>query len=178
MIEDYLNQAASNVALSNHLLFSGPSASTLTLTGTKPSISFRLKINVSGADCAGSMTINSETITFVTATTKVSTTLLTALPTITTSGLNCMILITCIDSGGADIKDETLTTIATRTERYDSGYYDPQGVWTKTDTLILTTTALNIGDIVRRPLRDYTIRKAEDNPDLGGVTEFYSYLAN
>jgi hypothetical protein len=87
-------------------------------------------------------------------------------------------LITCIDSGGADIKDETLTTIATRTERYDSGYYDPQGVWTKTDTLILTTTALNIGDIVRRPLRDYTIRKAEDNPDLGGVTEFYSYLAN
>jgi hypothetical protein len=182
VIESYLNQSASKVVLSNHTLFDGTTSASITLTGNKPSVTFKCSITLSPVtghtDCVGDVYINSEKISFLQATTKTTTTNLTALPTITTSNLDCHIKITCIDTGNAPIQDENLTSIAIRLEKYDSGYYDSTGLWKKTDTQILSQTLLSIGDKVRYGTTDYTIRKVEDNPDLGGITEFYSYLAN
>jgi len=184
MIEDYLNQAAYRVVSSTkELLNAVPPSIPVTLTGAAPAVAFkcRCKVAASGThtDLVGHLYINAEDLNFISGvTTKQSTTLLTSLPVVTYLGLDCSILVECLDSGGADIKAETLTAIAIRLEKYDSGYYNASGVWTKTDTQILSQTLLSIGDKVRYGGKDYTIRKVEDNTDLGGETEFYSYLAN
>jgi hypothetical protein len=85
--------------------------------------------------------------------------------------------ITVIDTGGVDILAETLIAIDTRIEAYNSGFYNSQGVWTKTNSLILSVTELQIGDMVRKGTKDYKIQNAEDNPDLGQESDFYTYLA-
>lgn len=176
MIEDYLIAGAYKVAKTNHTLYNSASAATLVLTGSAPSISFRLKVNLSGSDCNGTVTVNGETLIFSAAGTKITTTLLSSLPTIITSGLNCTILITCIDAGGADIKTETLTAIDTRIDVKQSGFYSTTGTWTKTDNVIYSNTSMNIGDTVRSNTTDYIIKKKDAYTDIGGTVELYSYL--
>ena len=181
MIDDYLCSGAVLVTKSPVSLYDGTSSATFTL-GTWPSgKTGRLKITISSVaghtDCAGSITAGSETVTFTQAGTKQTTTNLTSNPVITSTGLDCHAHITVIDTGGADILTETLTTINTRIEAYNSGFYNSQGVWTKTNSLILSTTELQIGDIVRKGTKDYKIQNAEDNPDLGQESDFYTYLA-
>jgi hypothetical protein len=109
--------------------------------------------------------------------TKITTVSLTAKPNVTSSGLDCHCHITVIDTGGADVVAETLTAINTRIESYQSGFYNSQGIWTKTDSLILSDTSLSIGDIVRKGAQNHIIKKADDNPDLGQESDFYTYLA-
>lgn len=182
MIDDYLAAGAYRVTKSPVSLYDGTSSATFTL-GTWPSgKTGRLKITISSVaghtDCAGSITVGSEIVTFTQAGTKQTTTNLTSNPVITSTGLDCHVHITVIDTGGADILTETLTAINTRIEAYNSGFYNSQGVWTKTNSLILSTTELQIGDIVRKGTKDYKIQNAEDNPDLGQESDFYTYLAN
>jgi hypothetical protein len=182
MIDDYLAPGAYRVTKSPVSLYNGTSAATFTL-GTWPSgKTGKLKITVSSitghTDCAGSITAGSETVTFTQAGTKQTTNNLTAKPVTTSTGLDCHVHIIVIDTGGSDILAETLTAIDTRIEAYNSGFYNAQGVWTKTNSLILCKTELQIGDIVRKGSRDYKIQNAEDNPDLGQESDFYTYLAN
>ena len=186
MIDDYLCSGAVLVTKSPVSLYDGTSAATFTL-GTWPSgKTGRLKITCSSVtghtDCAGSITVGGELVTFTAGLTppitKQTTTSLTANPVITSTGLDCHVHITVIDTGGVDILAETLIAIDTRIEAYNSGFYNSQGVWTKTNTLILCKTELQIGDIVRKGTRDYKIQNAEDNPDLGQESDFYTYLAN
>jgi len=104
MIDDYLNQSAYRVVKGKHKLYDDTTAATLNLTGSLPSVPFRVAVTLSSVtghtDVAGTVTVGSETLTFTTATRKTTTTLLSALPTITTSGLNCNILVEAITSAG------------------------------------------------------------------------------
>ena len=163
-------------------LFDGTLTASPAIGAWPSGITGRCKATVSSVaghtDCAGSITIGSETLTFIQAGTKQTTISLTAKPVVTSSGLDCHCHITVIDTGGADVTAETLTTINTRIESYNSGFYNAQGVWTKTNSLILSTTELQIGDIVRKGTKNYHIADAEDNPDLGQESDFYTYKAN
>lgn len=182
MIDDYLAAGAYLVTKSAVSLFDGTLTASPTIGSWPTGITGRCKVTISSVtghtDCVGSITIGSETLTFAQAGTKQTTVSLAAKPTITSSGLDCHCHITVIDTGGADVVAETLTAINTRIEVYNSGFYNSQGVWTKTNSLILSTTELQIGDIVRKGSRNYKIQNAEDNPDLGQESDFYTYLAN
>lgn len=182
MIDDYLAPGAYKVTKSAVSLFDGTLAASPTIGSWPSGVTGRCKVTISSVtghvDCVGSITIGSETLTFTQAGTKQTTVSLTAKPTVSSSGLDCHCHITVIDIGGADVVAETLTAINTRIEAYNSGFCNSQGVWTKTNSLILSTTELQIGDIVRKGTKDYKIQNAEDNPDLGQESDFYTYLAN
>ena len=181
MIDDYLAAGAYLVAKAAVSLFDGTITASPTIGSWPTGITGRCKVIISSVtghtDCAGTITIGSETLTFTQAGTKQTTVNLTAKPTVTSAGLDCHCHITVIDVAGADVASETLTAINTRIEAYNSGFYNSQGIWTKTNSLILSTTELQIGDIVRKGTRDYRIQNAEDNPDLGQESDFYTYLA-
>ena len=182
MIDDYLVAGAYLVAKAAVSLFDGTLTASPTIGSWPTGTTGRCKVIISSVtghtDCAGTITIGSETLTFTQAGTKQTTISLTAKPTVTSSALDCHCHITVTDVGGADVTAETLTAINTRIEAYNSGFYNSQGVWTKTNSLILSTTEIQIGDIVRKGARDYRIRNAEDTPDLGQESDFYTYLAN
>lgn len=182
MIDDYLNQSAYRVVKGNHKLYDDTTAATLNLTGSLPSVPFRVAVTLSSVaghtDVAGTVTVGSETLTFTTATRKTTTTLLSALPTITTSGLNCNILVEAITSAGAPILAETLTAIAVRLAAKTSGFYNSAGVWTKTDYLIHCKTAMDVGDVVRYGSTDYVIMARKEAVDLDGTVQFYKYQSS
>ena len=182
MIDDYLGPGAYLVTKAAVSLFDGTLTASPTIGSWPTGITGRCKVIISSVtghtDCAGTITIGSETLTFTQAGTKQTTVNLTAKPTVTSAGLDCHCHITVIDAAGADVASETLTAINTRIEAYNSGFYNSQGIWTKTNSLILSTTELRIGDIVRKGTRDYRIQNAEDNPDLSQESDFYTYLAN
>ena len=182
MIDDYLAAGAYLVTKAAASLFDGTLTASPTIGAWPTGITGRCKVTISSAaghaDVAGTVMIGSETLTFIQAGTKQTTVSLTATPVITSSGLDCHCHITVVDVGGADVVAETLTAINTRIEAYNSGFYNSQGVWTKTNSLILSTTELQIGDIIRKGTKDYRIQNAEDNPDLGQESDFYTYLAN
>lgn len=182
MIDDYLNQSAYRVTRTNHKLYDNTTAATLTLTGSLPSVPFRVAVTLSSvtghADCAGSVVVGSETLTFASAGKKTTTTTLTALPVITTSGLDCNILVEAITSAGAPILAETLTAIAVRLAAKTSGFYNSAGVWTKTDYLIHCKTAMDVGDVVRYGSTDYVIMARKEAVDLDGTVQFYKYQSS
>jgi len=180
MIDDYLASGAYRVTKAAATLHDATSTATFTLSTWPSGVTGRLKIIVSSktghTDCVGTITAGSETIEFKQAGTKTTTNNLTAKPAATSTGLDCHVKIVVVDTGGVEILEETLTAIDTRIEAYNSGFYNAQGVWTKTNSLILCKTELQIGDIVRKGTRDYKIQSAEDNPDLGQESDFYTYL--
>ena len=169
------------VTVAETSIFDGTLTASPTIGSWPTGITGRCKVTISSvtghADCAGTITIGGETFTFSQAGTKITTTNLTAKPSVSSTGLDCHCHITVIDAGGADVVTETLTAINTRIESYQSGFYNAQGVWTKTDSMILSDTSLAINDIVRKGTQDYIIQKADDNPDLGQESDFYTYLA-
>lgn len=180
MIEDYLNQDAYWVTKANHILYSGLSVASPVLTGSLPSVAFRVAVTISSAnghvDCAGSVVVGSETLTFTAAGKKTTTTGLSALPVISCSGLDCSLLVEAISVGGALLQTETTTAIKIRKEAYQSGYFNAAGVWTTTRDAVYCTSLMAVGDKIRCGGQDYTILKVEDNPGLDGTSEFYTYL--
>jgi hypothetical protein len=180
MIEDYLNQDAYWVTKANHVLYSGLSVASPVLTGSLPSVTFRVAVTISSttghADCAGSAVVGSETLTFAVAGKKTTTMSLSALPAISCSGLDCNILVEAISVGGAPLQTETQTAIKIRKEAYQSGYFNAAGVWTATRDAVYCTAVMAVGDKIRFNGTDYTILKVEDNPGLDGTSEFYTYL--
>lgn len=182
MIDDYLAPGAYRVTKAAATLYDATSTAAFTLSAWPSGKTGRLKITTSSktghTDCTGTINVGSEAIVFSQAGTKQTTANLIANPVITSTGLDCHVKITVIDVGGADIMVETLTAIDTRIEAYNSGFYNSQGAWTKTNSLILSTTEIQIGDVVRKGTKNYVIMDYEDNPDLGQESDFYSYKAN
>jgi hypothetical protein len=153
------------VQKANWQLFSGPTASSLSLTGSAPTVPFRCAITlavgpdtithnppnpdvtVHHTDVTGDVYINAEKVSFISATKKTSTTLLTSLPTITTSGLDCNILVECMNDAGAPIQVTTNTPIKIGWEDYTKAIQDGQGNWgTATGSRAYTKNML-IGDL-------------------------------
>ena len=115
-------------------LYSGLSLATLTPLGAFPSTTpTRCKITASAitdhTDCTGHLFIGSEDIEFKQAATKVSTTNLIAVPIITSTGLDCQLQITWIDSSGAPINTITNVPVKIRWEDYSKGVQTSEGNW-------------------------------------------------
>ncbi|MCK9571283.1 hypothetical protein M0R72_20205 [Candidatus Pacearchaeota archaeon] len=164
-----LKSTAYRVTKTNWTLFNGASAATLILTGTKPTVLFRLKITLSGTDCAGTVTVNSEVITFTQSATKTTTTNLTALPTITTANLSCTVKVECIDMGGAPIVSETKTAFLCRWMDTTRSYIDSTGTWTQSLAEVLTADTLCVvGSEIEYLSVRYTIAKVTAFSKLSG----------
>ena len=132
---------AKRMARAPVVLFSGTSVASLSLIAAWPPTGSKLSIvasSVSGhTDCAGHIIINSEDITFTQVGTKTSTTALTALPTITTTGLDCNLVISVLNSGLAPIYLETETDLPCKITPKTKWLPSPQGGWTSIQTTIL-----------------------------------------
>ena len=136
-------------------------------------LSVTLSASTTHTDCAGTITIGTETLTFTAAGRKDATTLLTSAPAITTSGLNCWILIEAYDRGGLPIPKETLTDIEIivfpRTQ-----WTFISGLWTQTDFDIRTTAEAQVGDVIRfydsflGRTRDVKVKAALGGMDIEG----------
>jgi hypothetical protein len=113
-------------------------------------------------DVTGSLTIGSETISFSAATRKTFTTLLTALPVVSASGLDCNILIEALTSGGANIQKETLTSILIGFKATQKTYLDSAGNFTLCSAQAKTVDTLCVaGTILRVDGIDYTVVQVE-----------------
>jgi hypothetical protein len=179
MIEDYLNQAGYRVQSANWTLYNAASAATLTLTGDAPTSAYRLRVTLSAitghADCSGTLTTNgSETLTFAIASTKITTTNLTAntLPTITTANLDCNILIECLTTGGAVMQEETAKEIDCRFQDTQKGFYDSTGEWSMSQAIAyVSESSCIIGTKLSYDGYDYNIAQVSIMTDLDGSEE-------
>jgi hypothetical protein len=184
MAGEFFNDRATLVKASVWYLHNAvPISSPLTIE-TPPTGSFRCKATISAvtghATCAGTLTIGSETQTFVATGTKVFTIALTAKPVITYSGLDCMIVITAIDTGGADIHQTANTTIAVDWDDSQKWVPSPQGVWTQVDQTSCETDdfTAKIGDTVLHGGKTYPIKNIKDGEQtLSGtvLTRIYQF---
>ena len=159
---------ALKVVKSNLVLFSGLVAASLVLTGSLPAVPFRIAVTLASTtghtDCAGSVVVGSETLTFTTATRKTTTTILSALPVITCSGLDCNILVDAINSGGAPIFLETTTDIKIRMKSKMKSIPSPQGGWEsirESYAISWARDAVAVGDIIRYGGEDYIVQDIE-----------------
>jgi len=110
----------------------------------------------SGLDVAGSVVIGSETLTFTQAATKTTTTNLTSLPVCTTANLDCRILITCIDTGGAAIQTSTETNLPCTIKLVSRGVQAADGTWTSVkSTQIRARGTFAIGDTIKFDITDF-----------------------
>lgn len=144
-------------------LFDGTMVASPTIGAWPTGITGRCKVTLSSVtghtDCAGTITIGSETLTFTQASTKTTTVNLTAKPTVTSSGLDCHCHITVIDSGGADIQVETLTPIDIKWKDETEYYSQAIGGFVKRPAHCTTDeTASRVGDIIRFGGADHVIK--------------------
>ena len=172
-----LKQTVYKVSKSLWTLFDGLSTATLTLIDVAPSVPFRCAVTLAAAtghtDCLGTVTIGSETLTFTGAGKKLSKTNLSALPVITTSGLDCSILITCISALGADIEKEILSTIKCAWVPSQKYFQNSLGEWQLSDIVALTKTSLNADDIISYNNFDYIIKQVLGGNRIMGITAPY-----
>lgn len=169
------------ITYANHELYDGLSAATLTLTGSLPSVPFRVAVTISSvtghADVAGSVVVGSETLTFAAAGKKTTTTVLSALPTITTSGLDCHILIEAITTGGAPIQAETAAATKIQFENTSSGYFNSQGQWTVySGSYAMCRDAAAVGDKLRYGGSDLPIKKVDTEKWFSKILYYIFYL--
>lgn len=152
-----------------------PGASPITLTGTAPTTQFkcRCKVSASGThtDLVGHLYINAEDLNFTAGvTTKQSTTLLTSIPVVTYSGLDCSVLIECVDSGGADIKAETLTAIDIKYKDETKYFSTSIGDFvTRPAHCTTDETASQVGDTIRYAGVDHIIKAIHPTDDRHGL---------
>mgnify|MGYP001417653214 CR=1 FL=1 len=148
------------VKLGNWVLYNG--LPPVVLSGSAPSVPFRLAVTISPvpagetspahADLVGSISINSEVLNFTKATRLTTATELTALPSVTVSGLDCNILIECITASGEPIQKENLTNIEIICFPQTHILRDPSGSgWQQTDYTIYCEIPMSIGDQIRFP---------------------------
>ena len=142
------------VGLSNWVLFNGQLPAVP--TGPVPASPFRVAITISAAvghvDVVGSVFVNAEGIEFTEATRRTNSRELTALPAITTAGLDCSILVECITTGGAPIRKETLKAIEIICFPKTHILRDPSGSgWMQTSYDVWSEEPMSIGDQIRYP---------------------------
>jgi hypothetical protein len=135
------------VEKANWKLYNALGTATLTVL-TPPTGNFRLKITLSAStthtDCAGTLSINCSAVTFSAAGSQTTSTTLSSKPTITTSGLDCWILIEAIDTNGQPIKQTTNTPIKIRWEDYTKAILTPSGIWASQRTTKAYTKSMTI----------------------------------
>ena len=181
MIDAYLNQIGEKKTSELWTLYNDLSAATLVLTNTAPTVTFRCKItlSVSGAhnDVTGSVTVNAEVMTFTSATTKITTTNLTALPTITCQNLNCNVKIWCIDTGNADIYQTSYADFVCRWEDVNKVFMNNLGAWTQSNAKVVCKEAYAVGDYLRKKntTTEYPIKQVVVVTDLDAVEQFRKY---
>ena len=181
MIDDYLNQVGEKKTSVLWTLYNDLSAATLVLTGAAPAVTFRCKIAVSvnGAhtDVAGTVTVNAEVITFSSATTKTTTTNLTALPTVTCQNLDCNVKIWCIDTGLADIYQHSYADFFCRWEDVNVIFMNNLGAWTQSNAKVVCKEAYAVGDYLRKDgtTTEYPIKQVVVVKDLDAVEQFRKY---
>jgi len=94
------------VGLSNWVLYNG--LLPVVPAGPIPASPFRVAVTISAVaghtDTAGSVFVNAEELVFSRAARLTNARELTALPAVTTTGLDCNILVECISAGGAPLK--------------------------------------------------------------------------
>jgi len=163
-----IKKAASRVDRANWKIFTGLASALPALTSGDglPAVAYKCAATVSAVtghtDVSGSLTIGSETISFSAATRKTFTTLLTALPVISASGLDCQILIEALTVGGANIQKETLTSILIGFKATQKTYMDSAGNFTLCSAQAKTVDTLCVaGTIVRVDGIDYTVVQVE-----------------
>jgi len=144
-------------------------------------VSGRCKVTLSSSgvhtDCAGTITIGSETLTFVQAGTKITSTLLTAKPVITFSGLDCHCRITIVDAGGAPIKVETKTATKIQFENTASGFFASDGTWkVYSGSYAMCRDAAGVGDIIRYGSVDMPIVKVDTEKWFSKTIYYIFYL--
>jgi hypothetical protein len=170
------------LSYANHVLYDGtPSSSPITLTGAAPTTVFRCKVTISVAtghsDCTGSIAIGSETLTFVSASTKQTTVNLSALPVVTYANLDCHIKIETIDSGGAPIIDETATATKIQYESTTSGFWNAQGQWTVfSGSYAMCKDAATVADKLRYNGSDMPIVKVDTEKWFSRILYYIFYL--
>jgi hypothetical protein len=163
-----IKKAASRVTRTNWKIFTGlPSAlPALTSGDGLPTVAFKCAVTlavVTGhADVAGSVVVGAETIVFNSATRKTTTALLTALPIISATDLDCNILVEALTVGGANIQKETLTSILIGFKATQKTYMDSAGNFTLCSAQAKTVDTLCVaGTILRVDGIDYTIVQVE-----------------
>jgi hypothetical protein len=108
--------------------------------------------------------VGSETLAFSAAGKKKSTVNLTALPTITPSGLDCNVLIEAISPGGAVLQQETSTAIKIRMKSKSKSIPSPAGGWEsirESYALSWAKDAVAKGDIIRYGGQDCIVSEIE-----------------
>jgi len=176
-IATYLNQDGYRVNKGTWELYNDTSAATLTLTGTLPTVPFRCKVTISSvtghADVTGHVFINAADLNFLAAGTKTSTILLTALPTVPITGLDCNILIEAIDSGGAPISQDTQTEIDCRFQDTQKSFQNAQGEWSTSAAIAYTNdSSCIIGKLFSYGGYDYQIAQVSAHGDRNGAEVF------
>ena len=159
-------------------LFDGTATASITLTGTWPAgKTGRCKVTISvvgeHTSVTGTLTIDSETLTFTQAGTKVTSVNRTANPTVTSSGLDCHMHITVIDTGGQDIEAETLTAIDIKFTDEQKYYSQKIGDFiTIPANCITDNTTCQIKDIIRYGGRDMQINAIHGKDHRLGLEQF------
>lgn len=174
-----INQDAYRVERANWVIFDGLASVLPSLASGDglPAVVFKCAVTVSAVtghtDVAGSVTIGSETSTFVAATRKTTTILLTALPVVSASGLDCNILIEALSAGGANIIKETAIICKTRFQDSQKAFQNPAGVWTQSQAIADTTDPeTGIGDIFSYNSYDYQVAQVASYTNLAGVETY------
>ena len=171
-----IRKTAYRVGLASWKIFTGLATATLTLNGDGlPTESEFLcavtPVSVAGhTDVVGSVTIGSETIAFTAATRKTTTVPLTALPVITTSALDCNLLIEAIDLGSTPLMKETLTPIKIGFKLTQKVYEDRFGKPAMSSAEAKTQdTGCTAGVILRIDGTDYSIEQVSPKTKMSGV---------
>ena len=177
MIQSYLNQAGYRVTRAPWQLYNALVRATLTLTGLLPAVPFRCSVRpyaVAGhSDCAGSVVVGSETLTFTAAARKTTAIALSALPVVTTSGLDCNLEILAVDVAGQVLLIETQTALDCRFRNSQKRFQDEKGDWVLSQaTAITDDPACEIGTIFSYGGYDYQISQMSAAADIGGDEVF------
>lgn len=173
-----INQDAYRVERANWKLFTGLASLLPTLNGDGlPTVPFKCAVTISAiaghSDVAGSVTIGTETLSFVAATRKTTTVLFSALPAISQSGLDCNILIEALGSGGANIQKETAIICKTRFQDSQKAFQQPTGVWAQSQAIADTTDAeTGIGNIFSYDGYDYQVAQVQAYTNLSGAEKY------
>lgn len=135
-------------------IFDGTMVASPTISAWPTSITGRCKVVLSSVtshtDCAGTITIGSETLTFTQAATKTTTVNLTAKPAVSSTGLDCHCHITVIDTGGADVLVSTETDLPCKIEIKSKSIPSPQGGWTSVaSTQMQARGTFDVGDMIK-----------------------------
>ena len=175
------------VTTTNHEIYEGiPTSSPISSSaiGSPPTVAYRCRVKVTASgthtDCAGNLTIGSDTLTFsATGQIKICTTIITAStkPAISFTGLDCNILIECLDVGGAEIKTETATATKIQFENTSSGFYNSEGKWTVySGSYAMCKDAATVGSILRYNSLDHTIEKVDVERYFNKIIYYIFYL--